>query len=71
MINKEKIWNREKHWFTFKFSLIFLLLALIMFVLSIISHFVFSDHILTIIFAVFQGIFFVIFIVPILMYFNI
>ena len=70
MIKKEKIWNKEKGWFTFKFSLVFLAISVIMLIFSIISYYIFESIVLTFIFGILQAIFFVIFAVPIYMFFN-
>ena len=71
MINKEKIWNKEKHWFTFKFGLMFLMISIIMLILCILSYYVFDSIILTFVFGIFGGIFFAIFAAPIYIFFNI
>lgn len=62
-----QIWNKEKHWFTFKFSIIFLLMAIIFFVLFVLSMTIWNHNIiLCLTFSLLTLIFLAIFLAPIL-----
>lgn len=64
---KEKIWNKEKHWFTIKFSLIFLFLAILFTILLILSMTVWGHNIaLCLPFMFFALIFYSLFFAPII-----
>lgn len=69
-MKKNKIWNSNKHWFTFKFSLIFLFLALLFTILLILAMTIWNHEIiLCLVFFFLALVSYSIFLAPILKYF--
>lgn len=64
---KDKIWNKEKHWFKFKFSLIFLIFGVLFTLLLVLEMTVWNQNIiLSLIFSFSSLVFYALFFAPLI-----
>ncbi|HBJ18237.1 MAG TPA: hypothetical protein DDY70_00595 [Clostridiales bacterium] len=64
---KDKIWDKEKHWFRWKFRLIFLLIGLVFTLLMILELTVWGpDPVRSMLFSFCSWVFYLLFLVPVL-----
>lgn len=64
---KDKIWNEDRHWFTFKFSLIFLLVGFICTILMILELTIWNKNpVICVILMISELVFYSIFFAPII-----
>ena len=64
---KDKIWSKEKHWFKFKFNLLFLMLGLLFTLLLVLEMTIWNHYIvLSLIYSFLSLVFYVLFFAPLI-----